>query len=310
VVTPYARHDLVNVWNADARDLDGFVAPGVDLVITSPPYNVGLPYGAHDDNMPQADYLALLAAVWDACYQVMAPGARVAVVGPYGVGRDPWRPWAAPVGETLAAAGFVRAGDVIWDKGTTGNRCAWGSFRRPSAPCLRDRTEVVIIARKPGRLAVPRDVYILNEKGNYLVSPWLTSHDFCVLSQNLWTIPPESAKRIKHPAPFPLDLAARLIRFYAWPGARVLDPFAGAGTVGMAARDLGCGADLVEIDAGYCDLTARRLEGAQNGRNWQTNKGLDAGATARGRGAADRAHRARRSRKGENRGEDVIPLAG
>ena len=309
MVTPYARHDLVNVWNADARDLDGFVAPGVDLVITSPPYNVGLPYGAHDDNMPQADYLALLAAVWDACYQVMAPGARVAVVGPHGVGRDPWRPWAAPVGETLTAAGFVRAGDLTWDKGTTGNRTSWGSWRLPTAPCLRDRTEAVIIACKPGRLVIPAGALTRDEKGRR-VSPWLTSVDFCALSQNLWAIPPASAKRIGHPAPFPLDLAARLIRFYAWPGARVLDPFAGAGSVGLAARDLGCGADLVEIDAGYCDLTARRLEGAQNGRNWQTNKGLDAGATARGRGAADRAHRARRSRKGENRGEDVIPLAG
>lgn len=309
MVTPYARHDLVNVWNADARGLAGFVAPGVDLVITSPPYNVGLAYGAHDDNMPQADYLALLAAVWGACYQVMAPGARVAVVGPYGVGRDPWRPWAATVGETLTAAGFVRAGDLTWDKGTTGNRTTWGSFRLPTAPCLRDRTEVVIVARKPGRVVIPAAALTRDEKGRR-VSPWLTSPDFCMLSQNLWTIPPASAKRIGHPAPFPLDLAARLIRFYAWPGARVLDPFAGAGTVGVAARDLGCGADLVEIDAGYCDLTALRLKGAQNGRKRQTNKRVDAGATARGRGAADRAHRARRGRKGENRGEDAIPLAG
>lgn len=318
----HTRHDQVNIWRADARELAAFVAPGVDLVVTSPPYNVGIEYAAHDDTMPQADYLALLADVWRACYQVMAPGARVAVVGPYGVGRNPWRPWAAPVGETLTAAGFVRAGDLTWDKGTTGNRTTWGSFRLPTAPCLRDRTEAIIIASKPGRLVIPADALTHDEKGRR-VSPWLTSIDFCMLSQNLWTIPPTSAKRVGHPAPFPLDLAARLIRFYAWPAARVLDPFAGSGTVGIAARDLGCSADLVEIDPVYCDLAANLLAGvkpkvtsksvrneAQNGRKRHKNSGIDTGATARGRGAADRAQHAGRGGKGESRREDAIPLVG
>jgi site-specific DNA-methyltransferase (adenine-specific) len=73
-------------------------------------------------------------------------------------------------------------------------------------------------------------------------------------------IPPESATAVGHPAPFPVALAERLIRFYAYPGAQILDPFAGSGSTGLAALRLGCRATLVDIDATYCTLARRRLE--------------------------------------------------
>jgi site-specific DNA-methyltransferase (adenine-specific) len=80
------------------------------------------------------------------------------------------------------------------------------------------------------------------------------------LAQDYWPLAPESAARIGHPAPFPVALAERLIRFYAYPRAHVLDPFAGSGTVGVAALRLGCRATLVDIDASYCELAKRRCE--------------------------------------------------
>lgn len=261
---PYTQIGAVSTWNADARNLGRLGLEPVHLVITSPPYNVGIDYTAHDDNMTEGDYFALLADVWAACYNVMTAGARLAVVVPYGVGRNPWRPLAGPVGELLTAAGFVRAGDLTWDKATTGNRTSWGSWRRPSAPCLRDRTEAIIIAQKPGRVEIPPDALIRDDNGR-LVSPLLPADLFTTLTQSLWQIPPAQKTRLGHPAPFPVALAARLIRLYAWPGARVLDPFAGAGTVGLAAQELGCYADLIDVDAGYCELAARRLKAAFDG---------------------------------------------
>lgn len=258
-MTPYAVIDDVSIWNTDARALGRLGLGPVHLVITSPPYNVGVNYATHDDAMTEGDYFALLADVWAACYAVMTEGARVAVVVPYGVGRNPWRPLAAPVGETLTAAGFDRQGDIVWDKQTTGNRTTWGSWRLPSAPCLRDRAEAIIIAQKPGRLAVPAGALTRDARGRP-VSPWLPRDLFMELTQSVWRIPPAQKTRTGHPAPFPVDLAARLIRLYAWPGARVLDPFAGSGTVGRAAQGLGCSADLIDIDAGYCALAAARLK--------------------------------------------------
>lgn len=262
---PYAEIGAVSIWNTDARRLGRLGLGPIHLVITSPPYNVGVNYTTHDDSMTAGDYFALLADVWAACYNVMTAGARVAVVVPYGVGRNPWRPLAGPVGETLTAAGFDRLGDLTWDKQTTGNRTTWGSWRRPSAPCLRDRTEAVIIAQKPGRLVIPPDAMTRDDRGRP-VSPWLPAELFTTLTQSLWAIPPAQKTRLGHPAPFPVDLAARLIRLYAWPGARVLDPFAGSGTVGLAAQGLGCCADLIDIDAGYCELAAGRLNSKPAGK--------------------------------------------
>lgn len=258
-MTPYAVIDDVSIWNTDARALGRLGLGPVHLVITSPPYNVGIDYTTHDDNMTEGEYFALLGDVWTGCYNVMTAGARVAVIVPYGIGRTPWRPLAGPVGELLTAAGFVRTGDVTWDKATTGNRTSWGSWRLPSAPCLRDRTEVIIIAQKPGRVEIPPDALTRDDNGR-LISPLLPAELFTALTQNLWRIPPAQKTRLGHPAPFPVDLAANLIRLYAWLGARVLDPFAGSGTVGIAAQELGCCADLIDVDAGYCELAARRLK--------------------------------------------------
>jgi site-specific DNA-methyltransferase (adenine-specific) len=81
---------------------------------------------------------------------------------------------------------------------------------------------------------------------------------FMALAQDHWAIAPESASSVGHPAPFPVALVERLIRFYAYPGAQVLDPFAGSGTTGLAALRLGCRATLLDVDPGYCDLARRR----------------------------------------------------
>ena len=130
----------------------------------------------------------------------------------------------------------------------------------PSDPALRDRTERIIVAHKGnGYLPLPPAVVQHDAKGSY--STFLPGELFLALTQDLWQVAPESAQRIGHPAPFPVELAERLIRLYGYPGCHVVDPFAGSGTVGVAARQLGCHATLVDIDAGYCALATRRCAG-------------------------------------------------
>ena len=251
----------VTIRCGDARRLDAFLAPAsVHLAVTSPPYNVGVGYSEHNDTLPPAEYAGLLADAFQQCHTVMVAGARIAVVVPYGVGRNPWVPVAGPVMTLLERAGFTLRGQITWHKGACGNRTSWGSFRLPTDPSLRDTTEVILVAHKgPGRLAVPGEVIERDGKGSF--SPWLASaDDFMALAQDYWPLAPESAARIGHPAPFPVALAERLIRFYAYPRAHVLDPFAGSGTVGVAALRLGCRATLVDIDASYCELARRRCE--------------------------------------------------
>jgi modification methylase len=260
----------VNLFCADARGLPAFVAPhSAHLVVTSPPYNVGAAYATYDDNLPEAEYLALLADAFAACAGVMVDGARIAVVTPAGVGRSPWRPFSPRIAVLLDRAGFTLRGQIIWDKGVAGST-SWGSFCLPTNPALRDTTEVILVAHKgPAALPVPPDALVTDALGRRR-SPWLDKSLFMELAQDHWRVPPEHKSRLGHPAPFPVALVERLIRFYGFPGCHVLDPFAGSGTTGVAAARLGCRATLVEVDAGYCELAAKRIAlGAKPGRSPQ-----------------------------------------
>jgi len=247
----------VSVINADSQYLSQKIETPVHLVVTSPPYNVGIDYGYSVDNL--LTYIPLITTVWRECYKVMADGARIAVVVPFGVGRNPYIPFDCQIVQTLVNAGFQLRGRIVWDKNTTGNRTSWGSFRLPSDPSIRDTTECIIVAHKgQSKLELPNEVKLKDEKGTY--TEWLADVDeFMGMAQDHWVIAPESAQRVKHPAPFPVELAKRLIRFYAYPGAHVLDPFGGSGSVGLAAQELGCHATLIEISQQYCELAKGRL---------------------------------------------------
>lgn len=128
-----------------------------------------------------------------------------------------------------------------------------------SNPSLRDTTEAIIVAHKgESKLEIPAEHKLQDDKGTY--TPWLVDSDyFTSLAQDHWVVAPESAQRIGHPAPFPVELVERLIKFYAYPGAHVVDPFGGSGTVGVAAQRLGCDATLFEISQQYCELAKERL---------------------------------------------------
>ena len=249
----------VTVHCADARLLAAFVpAESAHLVITSPPYNVGVRYGVHDDCLPEREYRGLLAGVFNECAAALVRGGRIAVVAPAGVGRNPWRPFSPRIAELLAAVGFTLRGQIVWDKGASG-RASWGSFCLPTNPCLRDTTEVILVAHKGSAgLAVPPGACPRDGKGRAR-SPWLDGRLFMELAQDHWRVAPEHKTRVQHPAPFPVALAERLIRFYGFPGCHVIDPFAGSGTVGVAAARLGCRATLLDIDPDYCAVAEARV---------------------------------------------------
>lgn len=259
----------VMIHQADARALSNVVPFNtVDLVVTSPPYNTGgvIEYDGHGDDLGELDYLILLGAVWKQCARVMRPGARICVNVPFGMGRQPWRPVAGMVMNALTNAGFELDGQIVWDKNTTGNRTTWGSWRRPTSPALRDTCEAVIVAHKPGDVTLPAGVLVANGDGAD-VSPWLDAETFMSLTQDHWVIAPESAQRVGHPAPFPVKLVDGLIRLYGWPGCTILDPFAGSGTVAVAALGLpggaGCPVVLVDQSAKYCLIAADRVRRVQ-----------------------------------------------
>lgn len=222
----------------DARRMDEVPDSSVALVVTSPPYFAGKEYEASlgEGGAPATylEYLELLRAVFAQCAQKLEPGGRVAV-NVANLGRRPYRSLSADVvGILQDDLRLLLRGEIIWVKqrGSTGS-CAWGSFQRPGNPVLRDLTERVIIASK-GRFdrAVPARE---RARRGLPSESSMTREDFMENTLDVWEIPAESATRVGHPAPFPVELPARLIELYTYRGDLVLDPFAGSGTTAVAA---------------------------------------------------------------------------
>ncbi|WP_374712270.1 DNA-methyltransferase [Symbiobacterium terraclitae] len=230
----------------DSRDLSWIPDGVVSLTVTSPMYwGAGMEYDMADDCMPLRDYIDLHRAVWSECYRVTEPGGRIAVVVA-NVGRKPYRRLTDLHAGLLHKAGWILKGEVIWDKGPVYGT-AWGSWRRPTAPEIRDRHEYILIAQKPG------------QKPNRGPGE-ITATEFTEATQSVWPIRPAIATKVGHPAPFPLELPIRLIKLYTYRGDLVLDPFNGIGTTCHAAAMTGRRWIGVDISPTYCEMARRSLD--------------------------------------------------
>ena len=217
---------------------DGSVA----LVVTSPPYFAGKQYEEEleRDGVPSSylEYLEMLTDVFAECVRKLEPGGRIAV-NVANLGRKPYRSLSADVIRILEHdLGLLLRGELIWQKaeGASGS-CAWGSFRSATNPVLRDITERVIVASK-GRFDRARSVK-QRAADDLPHESTLPADDFMALTLDIWSIPPESARRVGHPAPFPVELPEQLIRLYTFRHDLVLDPFMGSGSALVAAASAG-----------------------------------------------------------------------
>ena len=287
----------------DARRMEAIPSKSVALVVTSPPYFAGKAYEEElgSKGVP-ADYLAylrMLAEVFAECVRVLEPGGRIAV-NVANLGRRPYRSLATDVTRILQDdLGLLLRGEVVWVKaeGASGS-CAWGSFRSASNPVLRDVTERVIIASKGrfDRALTPEQ----RRRAGLASTSWISNDEFLEATLDLWRIPPESATRVGHPAPFPIELPLRLIDLYTFRDDLVLDPFLGSGTTAVAAALRGRRYAGYDTDGAYVQMARQRVADAEAERQLPPGgpapEATDAGvaaaaadfqsmATAEGRGA-------------------------
>ena len=249
----------------DSRDMSALLDGEVALVVTSPPYFAGKQYEEELDRegVPSsyAEYLEMLESVFQECKRVLEPGGRIAV-NVANLGRKPYRSLASDVIEILQSLGFLIRGEVIWQKaeGASGS-CAWGSYRSPANPVLRDLTERVIIASK-GRFDRALSSKVRQTEGLPFEST-LTADEFMAATLDVWHIPPENATRVNHPAPFPTALPERLIQLYTYKNDLVVDPFMGSGSSLVAADRLGRRYLGYDLDAAYVDSARKRVSSEQ-----------------------------------------------
>jgi len=262
-VSPPAVVD--RIFEGDARAMsDAQVADrSVALVVTSPPYFAGKDYevdlGAGHVPGTYIEYLEMLRDAFAVCAAKLEPGGRIAV-NVANLGRKPYRSLSADViGILQDDLGLLIRGEVIWQKARgAGGSCAWGSYMSPQNPVLRDVTERVIIASK-GRFdrAISRK---RREEAGLPHLATITSEEFLEATIDVWEIPSESARKIGHPAPFPVDLPRRLIELYTYEGDLVLDPFMGSGSTAVAARRSGRHYVGFETEAEYIAIANERLK--------------------------------------------------
>lgn len=251
---PSLEEEAGALWCADSRDLSFIEDSGVSLVVTSPPYNVGKSYTKHADDLELDTYLDYIGEVWEECLRVLKPGGRLAI-NVANTWRQPYIPMHAYIAKQVVDMGLLMRGEVLWDKGASvGTSTAWGSWRSPSNPTLRDVHEYILVFSKDR----PR-----LEPNGY--RPDITAEEFTEYTKSVWRFPTASARKEGHPAPFPEELPARLIKLYTFPGDLVLDPFMGTGTTCAAARRLRRRYAGVEIDSAYLDLAVKKVKRAEPG---------------------------------------------
>ena len=234
----------------DSRKLSFLPDNCVHLMITSPPYNACKEY---DDDLSLNEYLGLLKDVFKETYRVLVPGGRAAI-NIANLGRKPYIPLSTYINQIMKEIGFLMRGEIIWDKSASaGSSCAWGSFKSASNPCLRDIHEYILIYSK-GDYKLPRLKIEKEERCDTI-----ESKEFVEFTKSIWRFPTVSAKRVGHPAPFPIELPRRLIELYSFKGDIIMDPFMGSGSTCIAALDTNRHYLGIDIDQEYCDLALNRI---------------------------------------------------
>lgn len=260
--TVAGRRDIDEIFVGDSRDMNKIDDGSVALVVTSPPYFAGKEYEAvlGEGHVPESyvSYLAMLRDVFSECVRTLEPGGRIAV-NVANLGRKPYRSLSSDIiGILQNDLGLLLRGEIIWQKqrGASGS-CAWGSFQRPSNPVLRDLTERIIVASK-GRFdrAQPAGKRAKNDLPSVAT---ISRDEFMDSTLDVWEIHPESATRVGHPAPFPIELPRRLIDLYTYEGDLILDPFMGSGTTALAAIESGRHYVGYDTDPAYVDRATERI---------------------------------------------------
>ena len=237
---------LNKIYCKSSENMDEIPDNSVHLMITSPPYNVGKEY---DEDLTLDEYLDLLTRVFEQSYKKLVTGGR-ACINIANIGRKPYIPLHAMIIEIMLNLGFLMRGEIIWDKSASaGGSCAWGSWMSASNPVLRDYHEYILIFSK--------ESYCKNKSQQK--HDTIEKEDFINWTKSIWTFPAVNAKKIGHPAPFPIELPHRLINLYSYGGDVVLDPFCGSGTTCIAAFQNNRKYIGYEIKKDYVKLSYDRL---------------------------------------------------
>ena len=238
----------IRLLNNDSLSETLFKEEFIDLIVTSPPYNVGIEYNSNNDELNYDDYLSFSEKWMANCYKWSKTQARFCLNIPLDKNKGGSRPVGSDLTRIAQQVGWKYKSTIIWNEGNISRRTAWGSWKSASAPVVIAPVELVVLLYK-------------NEwkKTNGTKISDITGDEFKDWTQGVWCFNGESKKRIGHPAPFPKDLPYRCIKMFSYMGDTVFDPFAGSGTTLIVAQNTNRKSVGVELDPKYFDLAKNRI---------------------------------------------------
>ncbi len=244
----YYTQKNVYIYKGNVLDKDSFSGEFADLIVTSPPYNVGIEYNSNDDELTYDQYLDFSKRWMKNCYDWSRPQARFLLNIPLDKNKGGHKSVGADLTRIAQDVGWKYHSTIVWNEGNISRRTAWGSWMKASAPHVIAPVELIVVLYKE---------QWKKTKGSGVSD--ITKEEFIEYTNGLWTFPGESKKRIGHPAPFPKELPYRAIKLFSFVGDTVFDPFMGSGTTLVVAAQTNRVAIGLEIDKNYCKLAKDRV---------------------------------------------------
>ena len=260
------RETSHNLIHGDARSASALEKDSVHLVVTSPPYWNLKRYNEHDEQMGHIsdydEFIAGLDEVWTNCYKALVPGGRLIInVGDVCLsrkknnGRHTVVPLHATIQEHCKTIGFDNLAPIIWHKIANANyevSGGGGFLGKPYEPnaVIKNDIEFVLMQRKPGGYRSPtREKRLLSV---------ISSENYQTWFRQIWS-DVKGTSHPRHPAPYPVEFAERLVRMFSFVGDTVLDPFMGTGTTNLACAQWGRDSIGIELDAKYFEIAKKRI---------------------------------------------------
>jgi site-specific DNA-methyltransferase (adenine-specific) len=243
----YFLKENLKIINDDILKTNAINDNSVDLIVTSPPYNVDINYNSHNDKISYPEYLEFSKKWLSRCFGWLKDDGRLCLNVPLDINKGGQQSVGADLTSLAKKVGFKYHSTIIWNEGNISRRTAWGSWLSASAPYVIAPVELIIILYK--------DHWRKNNRHRSDI----TKDEFIEWTNGLWTFSGESKKRIGHPAPYPVELPRRCIKLFSYVNDVVLDPFLGSGTTLIAASLNNRIAIGIDIDKEYCNLAKRRI---------------------------------------------------
>jgi site-specific DNA-methyltransferase (adenine-specific) len=244
----YFEAKNITIVKNDLFSTESVARNSIDLIVTSPPYNVEIQYASHDDKLLYKEYLEFSRRWLRKCHQWLKPDGRLCLNIPLDKNKGGQQSVGADLTTIAKRIGYRYHATIIWNEGNISRRTAWGSWMSASAPYVIAPVELIVVFCKKEwkkvRTGAESDI---------------TRNEFIEWTNGLWTFSGESKKRVGHPAPYPVELPRRCIKLFSFVGDTVLDPFLGSGTTLVAASGNDRCAIGIEIDEGYCRVARDRL---------------------------------------------------